>query len=645
MAPVEPPLLSTEMLDRLGDAVTMVDRDWTYTYVSPGAATIIGKPADEVVGRRAWDVFPEAVGTPQHDTLIRAMTQRTTERVVWYFDTVNRWHEGQAFPAGDGLMIVVNDVTHRETVVRRSRQLLDIGESLAACLTVEDVKRMVAHHARVLVDATAGAIMLMDDDRDQAAGMWWGSQIAQERWRDFPLDPATPSVDAYRSGEPVTVSGLAAIGSRYPHLLETVQRMEQQSISAFPLSVGSVRLGALVLMFESEPAFEVLDTELIATIAAMTAQAIARAQLYESAQANVGALQRSLLPPKLPLIEGLDLAARYAACEATLDIGGDWFDVIQLRAGAVGIVMGDVEGHDLAAAALMGLVRSAVRAYAIEEHPPAVIMQRANEFLASLARDRLVTVSYSQVHPQEGLITTVSAGHLPSMITSDDEEVRDVPTEIGPPLGVTSGGMLWPESTSTMRPRSVIALFTDGLVETRTDDISIGIDRVRAALAALKSLSVEDVADGVLATRLPAVDDVALIIGKVTATVDANRVITRRLPPTPASVSLARRFVRQLLAEWHVADGTAADVELALSEIVTNAARHSEDTLDLRLSCTPEVVRFSVSDSSHRMPGVIETADNDSTAGRGLHLVDAVATRWGIESDGLGKTVWCEFAR
>jgi anti-sigma regulatory factor (Ser/Thr protein kinase) len=293
----------------------------------------------------------------------------------------------------------------------------------------------------------------------------------------------------------------------------------------------------------------------------------------------------------------------------------------------------------------MGLVRSAVRAYAIEEHPPAVIMALANEFLASLGRDRLVTVSYSQVHPHEGLITTVSAGHLPAMITSPAVDVHDVPSDIGPPLGVMTGGLLWPETTSTLPAYSVLAVFTDGLVETRTDDISVGLDRVRDAVTQLKSLPVEQIADGVLATRWPSADDIALVVARATAAVSEQRVISRRLPPTAASVSLARRFVRQLLTEWAVGADTAADVELALSEIVTNAARHSEDTLDLRLSCTPDCVRFSVGDSSHRMPGVVKSADADATAGRGLHMVDSLATRWGIESDGLGKTIWCEFER
>lgn len=646
MATADPPGFSTLLLDGLGDAVTVVDRDWVYTYVSPGAAVIIGKPADEVVGRMAWDVFPEVVGTPEYDAMMRAMSLRTPERIVWFFDTVHRWYEQQALPAGDGLMIVVNDVTDREVVVRRSRQLLEIGEALAQCMTVDDVAAVVRERAYELLGATGGAVVLMDDKHGRAAALWWGAPAAAvAQWRNFGFDRPTPSIDAYRTGEAVTIAGLDEIAAAYPHLVDVVNQLQQRSISAFPLSVADARLGSLLLLYDDERPFDVIDRELIATIAAMTAQALARAQLYEGAQASMGALQRSLLPPKLPVIDGLDIAARYAASEETMDIGGDWFDVIRLRAGAVGIVMGDVEGHDLPAAALMGLIRSAVRAYAIEEHPPAVIMQLADDFLSSLSRGRLVTVSYSQVHPREGLITTVSAGHLPSMITAAGIGVRDVPTDIGPPLGVTAGGMLWPETTSSLPAHSLIALFTDGLVETRTDDIGVGLNRVRDALQSLKSLPVEEVADGVLATRRPSADDIALVIARVTAQVDEDRVISRRLPPTAASVSLARRFVRQLLTEWSVAAATAWDVELALSEIVTNAARHSEDTLHLTLTCTAEWVRFSVSDSSHRMPAVIENVDSDATSGRGLHMVNSVATRWGIESDGLGKTIWCEFAR
>lgn len=648
MANAERPGITTELLDKLGDAVTMVGRDWVYTYVSPGAARIIGAPADEIVGRNAWDVFPEVVGTPEYDAMIRAMTNGTAEKIVWFFDSVDRWYEQQAIPVTAGLVIVVSDVTDREIVVRRSSQLLEIGEALAGTLTVDDVGRVVGTHALRLVGAVAGTVVLVDPVRELATAVEWTGldRTDAAAWRTFPTHPATPSVDAFRTGEAVTVGGYDEIAARYPHLLDIVRRNGHQSIAAFPLAVAKERLGALSLLFASERAFARVDRELIATVAAMTAQALARAQLYDAAQRSVGALQRSLLPLQLPLIDGLDVATRYQASEATADVGGDWFDVVPLHAGAVGIVMGDVEGHDLAAAALMGLVRSAVRAYAIEEHPPAVILSRANMFLAGLGAGRLVTVSYSQVHPGERLITTVSAGHLPAMIASRNGEVHDVPSEIGPPLGVVVGEMLWPESTSTMPPGAVVAVFTDGLVETRTDGIDVGLDRVRAALLAGRDDPVEVLADRLLGDRvLGGEDDVALVIARVTAPVDADRVISRRLPPTPASVSLARRFVRQLLAEWGVAQDTSDDVELALSEIVTNAARHSEDTLDLQLSCTEECVWFAVSDTSHRMPAGAETADHDATAGRGLNLVEAVSSRWGIESDGLSKTVWCAFDR
>jgi anti-sigma regulatory factor (Ser/Thr protein kinase) len=344
------------------------------------------------------------------------------------------------------------------------------------------------------------------------------------------------------------------------------------------------------------------------------------------------------------VVPSLDLAVRYRSSEGSVQVGGDWFDVIPLPAGAVGLVMGDVEGHDSGAAALMGLIRSAVRAYAVEDHPPAVIMDLANQFLAGLGRGRMVTVSYSQVHPAERLVTTVSAGHLPSLIASQ-AGVVEVPTDVGPPLGVAAGRMLWPEHTSTLPRGCLFVLFTDGLVESRRDDISVGLDRVRAVLSTSLELPVEQVADELLACRAPTgEDDIALVTARVTS--DTNdtepRRITRRLPPSPAAVTLARRFTRQLLEEWGVTGDTAAAAELAVSELVTNAARHSEDLLELRLACPAEVLRVAVSDSSHRMPLLAE-ADQESTAGRGLLLVESVASRWGIESDGLGKVVWCEF--
>jgi anti-sigma regulatory factor (Ser/Thr protein kinase) len=375
----------------------------------------------------------------------------------------------------------------------------------------------------------------------------------------------------------------------------------------------------------------------------MTAQALVRADLLDVERRSVRALQRSLLPQALPVVDGVLTAVRYVASDREALVGGDWYDVVPLAGGAVALVLGDVEGHDLEAAALMGLVRSAVRAYAMEGHPPAVVLERANTFLAGLSLGRIVTLTFAQLHPLELLITTVSAGHPPTLVVAPDGTVTEVPSQIGPPLGVQEDGLHWLETTSQLPEHGVFAMFSDGLVEVRGEDLDEGLARVKETLVATRHEAPAEVAEALLARRGDSHDDVALLVSRLTATAGAGRRVTRRLPARSASVFLARRYARQLLQAWQLPSGLVERTELVVSELVTNAARHSEEDLELTLEVTTALLRVEVADTSHRVPdAVVRSPTDDATSGRGLLLVEAVASRWGVESEGLSKVVWAE---
>jgi len=442
----------------------------------------------------------------------------------------------------------------------------------------------------------------------------------------------------------VYLENLADAYERFPVIAPNLERIGLHTVVALPLVAAGTALGALVLSFTSARTLSVGDRQFLTTTAAMAAQALERVRLLAAEKRTVAELQRSLLPTGLPKIDGLDIAARYVPSDTVMQIGGDWYDIIPLEGGAVGLVMGDVEGHDLSAAALMGMIRSAVRAYALEGHPPAFVLERANQFLAGLARDRIVTLSYSQLHPQERLVTTVSGGHPGTQVVTPDGEVFEVPSEVGPPLGVFDTGMWWAETTSTLPALSAFALFTDGLVEVRGEDIDDGLERVRAVLRRGNDADPEVLADLLLASRVDGgQDDVALLTGRLSAAADDTRRFVRRLPATPGSVFLARRFATQMLATWDLENEQIEAAALVVSELTTNAARHSEDFVEVGVSCAAEVLRVEVSDSSHRMPVTPDMVDEDATSGRGLVLVQALASRWGVHFDGLGKLVWAEF--
>ena len=635
--------LGPELLPLLGDAVTVIAPDWRYLYVSPAAAQIIGRPAEECVGAHVWDLFPEAVGSPQHAAAVRAMEQRRRETFSWRFETVGHWYEQHALPVGDGLVVYVLDITDRMAEVARAEHLAAAGEALAGALGLEQVRAALSAHVHRLVDATDGSIILADDERGVMRALGWNG--GADEWTQFRSDVVTPSTVAHRRGQPVFAADAAEVRERFPAVAQTHDRLGGGAVAALPLVSAGLRLGAWTLVFPAGRVLDDGDRRFLTTAAAMVAQALVRARLLDAERRAMAQLQRSLLPRRLGTVPGLELAVRYAAGDAAVEVGGDWYDVVLLEGGAVGLVMGDVEGHDVEAAACMGLVRSAVRAYAAEGHPPAVVLELANRFVHDVALGRLVTVLYAALHPGERLVTTVSAGHLPLQVVGPDGGHEEIPTDVGPPLGVHPTGALWPETTSALPAHGVLVAFTDGLVETREDDLSVGVQRVGEVTARHRNEDSESIAEALLAARSSrSGDDVALLVARLTADPVEERRSTRRMPPTSASVFLARRSTRQVLGAWQVDEDVVDTAELVLSELASNAVRQSEDPIVVVLALREDHLRVEVHDTSHRMPVLPkEDVDDDATSGRGLLLVEALASRWGVQSDGLGKRVWAEF--
>ena len=640
------PYLTLGLLEQLADAVSVIGPDWCYRYVSRSAAALIGRPAHEAVGQHVWALFPEVVGTPQHEACLRAMQTREPERVTWFFDTVGRWYVQRVVPTGDGLLVLVDDVTEQHRAESRAELLVEVGEALAGALTAERVNAVLVERAFPLIGAVAGTLVLADEERGLLHALGWSGadRDVEEQWTEYPLSLATPGGSAYLTGVPVFLADLDEVRARFPAVLPTLERLGRHTLAALPLVSAGVRLGALLVNFTSERTLGTGERQFLTTTAAMAAQALLRASLLDAESRSVRALQRSLLPQALPTVPGLELAVRYVASDAAARIGGDWYDVVALPGGAVALVMGDVEGHDLEAAALMGLVRSAVRAYALEGQPPAIVLSRTNAFLAGLELERMVTLAYAQLHPVERLITTVSAGHPATQVVWPDGSIEEVPAETGPPLGVHDSGLHWPETTSTLLPHAGLAMFTDGLVETRHADLDEGTERVRRTLVETRDQPCEQVADALLAGRGASHDDVALLVAQLTADPERERRLTRRFPATPASVFLSRQFLRQLLPAWDVLPPVVERAELVVSELATNAARHSEDDLSITLARTGAVLRIEVADNSHRMPLTAPPEVHDTeTSGRGLLLVQTVSDRLGVESEGLSKQVWAEF--
>ncbi|MFJ9731978.1 PAS domain S-box protein [Streptomyces sp. NPDC101171] len=362
-------------------------------------------------------------------------------------------------------------------------------------------------------------------------------------------------------------------------------------------------------------------------------------ELYEQQRHIALTLQRSLMgtPPAIP---GLATASRYRPATQGAGVGGDWFDLIPLGAGRVGVLIGDVMGRGLEAAAVMGQLRSAAHALAKTGVQPRQLMQTLESVVADLdVPDQLVTCCYLVIAADTGEVTMCSAGHLPVLVTAPGRSAEVLPAPVNAPLGV--GGVIYEQRRTTVAPGATLVLYTDGLIETPGTDIEDQLTELIATLDKLPDTppDLEAAADHVLSTLLPDADghdDVTLLLTQLPAAPLAT--LATDLPAAAESVRTGRDFLGKALVAWdcaHVAD----DALLLLSEILTNAVQHAEGPIGVRACRTDTSLTVEIGDRSLHLPQP-RSATEDDESGRGLLLVRALAGDWGVRPTDDGKTTW-----
>ncbi len=378
------------------------------------------------------------------------------------------------------------------------------------------------------------------------------------------------------------------------------------------VGVGGRVLGTFAMYYPTPSRPHPRDLALIDVLVRTVAMAIERSRLDEQLERELAeeralgvAFQRSLLPDIPARIGPVELAARYRTGDPGVHVGGDWFDAIAVDDGVV-LVVGDVQGHDVQAAALMGQLRTVVRATACEGHPPAGVLTRTADYLDRLDSDLLATVLVVQLDVHARLATVACAGHLPPIVldlTADGTALGQVEVETGPPLGIGQG---WEERSTHLPPDAVLLLYTDGLVETRTWDIDEGIHRLGTMLETLPAAAGPGRVIDTALDLLPAGnrgDDVAVLAAHLPQQArESSRRVERSLPTQPMSVPLARSWAEGWLAESCVPPDSGDAVLLVLSELVTNAVRQGDGPVRITLVAADDSLLVEVFDSGHRMP-------------------------------------------
>ncbi|WP_351229682.1 SpoIIE family protein phosphatase [Streptomyces sp. NPDC002133] len=472
------------------------------------------------------------------------------------------------------------------------------------------------------------------------------------------VSPASPFNGVLRSGrphfEPMLDTSPGTWVDRQP--LASVRKIHEHGMHSFmvvPIHARGALLGVAAFgRTQNDLPFEEDDLLLAEELVSWAALSLDNARRYARERTAALALQRHLLPHRATGGSAADVAWRYLPADDHHGVGGDWFDVIPLPGARIALVVGDVVGHGINAAATMGRLRTAVRTLTDMDVPPDQLLTQLDELVLRLLDEEAdphgqattgATCLYAVYDPVTRECTIARAGHPPPAIVDPHGGVTFPELPTGAPLGV---GMVPFESVTLELPEdSVIALYTDGLIEDRDHDIDVGMDRLATALArpglpleALCSSAIDT-----LPTRAPS-DDVTLLLAR-TRSLGPRQAASWHLPADPAVVSRARALATRQLDQWgleHLGDST----ELIVSELVTNAIRHGNGVRDgqgmvgLRL-IRHEMLTCEVSDTSDSHPRLRHPRTTDEN-GRGLHLVSKLSRRWGTRCTQDGKLIWSE---
>ncbi|MGW0627679.1 SpoIIE family protein phosphatase [Streptomyces sp. NPDC002758] len=468
------------------------------------------------------------------------------------------------------------------------------------------------------------------------------------------IDEPYPMGEVVRTLSPRFIESPEEFADGYPILWPHITDLNIISAAYLPLIAQARPIGAMGLLYNDRRGFSTEERAVLVALGSSIAQSLQRAMLYEQEKDLAQGLQQAMLPRTIPSVRGADVAVRYRAGSAAgslgRDIGGDWYDLIPLPGGRVGAVIGDVQGHDTHAAAVMGQLRIVLRAYAAEGHTPATVMARASVFLHELDTDRFATCLYAEADLTTGVVQVVRAGHIDPLIRHQDGGCRRVTVHGGLPLGLSAefGRLEYPVTAIELEPAQTLLLCTDGLVEQPGADLDDGMDLLTTLIASGPD-DVRELADRLIemAEVRGGDDDVALLLLRrrgPDSVQTGGRLQQHVAPGDPEALTLARHMIRAAVCAWG-ARARADEIELVADELITNALMHTEGSaiVTLRmLSGSERRLRVEIEDSSSALPRRREAGEN-GVSGRGLLLVDRLTDVWGVEARGGGKCVWCEF--
>ncbi|OIJ87395.1 SpoIIE family protein phosphatase [Streptomyces colonosanans] len=678
-------------LTRSPVGMAVMDVQLRYVWLNDTLERIGGVPREQRLGQRMTDILPGLEATALEDlmrkVLVTGIPVIDHEYMGWsWADPYRpRAYSGSFFPLVDadrsvtGICYMVLDVTERWNARRLLSLVNEAGTSLGRTLDVMRTAQELAEFAvprfadLVVVDlletvlSTEGHGAWLPDAGPAAArpvmrragmsSVREGCPEAVKRIGDE-VDFAAPlrHVNLLVDGEPVFIPIIDPANPLWPDdqadRNARIREFGLHSLISVPMRARKTVLGLATFLRSQNPvSFHPDDVLLARELVARAALCVDNARRYSREHTAAVTLQHSLLPHALTGGTALEVVSYYLPANAAGGVGGDWFDVIPLSGARVGLVVGDVVGHGITAAATMGRLRTAVQTLADMDLPPDELLAHLDDLVLRLSEEEDddetagrtsttvlgATCLYAVYDPVTRICAMARAGHPPPVVVTPDGHAYYPELPAGPPLGL--GGLAFEAAEIELAEDSLFGLYTDGLVEGTDRDMELGLTRLGEALSqsapSLEALCASAVGHLV---PVPQPDDVALLLARTHA-LSADHVASWDVPVDPAAVSDARDLVTRQLQAWGLEE-LAMTTELIASELVTNAIRYASGPVRLRLLRNSRLT-CEVADASSTAPRLRHARSTDE-GGRGLFLVAQLAHRWGTRHTAKGKIIWTE---
>ncbi|MCW7940724.1 PAS/PAC sensor protein [Streptomyces hygroscopicus] len=518
-------LAAVEFAERLPMGCCALDLDGRITFINSAAVDLVGAGAADLLGARPWEVLLWMRTAVFEDHYRSAVVSRQPTSFT-ALRPPERWLSFQLYPDARGISVHITPVRHgqeAETTPRKQPpptetvgavalyHLMHLAAALTEAVGMRDVADLAADQLVPAFGPQGLALMMTEDGRLRIIGYRGYTAEFMSRYDGAPLSSDTPPAHALTTGVPSFFPSFADFQDAYP---EAVRYGDRNAWAFLPLITSGRPVGALVLSYDHPRPFPPAERTLLTSLAGLIAQALDRAHLYDTKHDLARSLQVGLLPQDLPRIHGLDVAARYLPAGHGMDVGGDFYDLIRCDETSAAAAIGDVQGHNVTAAALMGQVRTAVHAHAAIGTPPSDVLARTNRLLTELDTGLFTSCLLAHLDLARHRASLASAGHPPPLLRHPDGHTEVLHLPPGLLLGIDPAAD-YPSTEIPLPPGAVLALYTDGLVESPGMDLEDTIDDLADRLARAQDRSMDSLAGTLVdhARKSPSrSDDIALLL-------------------------------------------------------------------------------------------------------------------------------------